>query len=213
MAPRISLALAIHNHQPVGNFGWVMAEVYDQAYLPMVEALERHGRRPAVAALLGTVARVAARGTARVHRAAGRPRRARPGRDPRRRLLRAGPGVAAGARSDRPGCAGWPTRLEALFGRRPSGAWLAERVWEPDLPTSLVGGRLRLDDPRRRPLPRRGDPRGGPVGPVHARTTRASCYGSSGPSRASATGSRSATSRRSSTICGTTPPRTASGSG
>ncbi len=30
--------------------------------------------------------------------------------------------------------------LEALFGRRPSGAWLAERVWEPDLPTSLAAG-------------------------------------------------------------------------
>ena len=42
MAPRISLALAIHNHQPVGNFGWVFAEVYDRAYLPMLEALERH---------------------------------------------------------------------------------------------------------------------------------------------------------------------------
>ena len=28
--------------------------------------------------------------------------------------------------------------LESLFGRRPAGAWLAERVWEPDLPTSLV---------------------------------------------------------------------------
>src|SRR5262245_23666808 len=28
--------------------------------------------------------------------------------------------------------------LERLFGTRPSGAWLAERVWEPDLPTSLV---------------------------------------------------------------------------
>ena len=42
MAPRISLALAIHNHQPVGNFGWVIAEVYGQAYLPMLEALERH---------------------------------------------------------------------------------------------------------------------------------------------------------------------------
>ena len=28
--------------------------------------------------------------------------------------------------------------LERLFGRRPRGAWLAERVWEPDLPTSLV---------------------------------------------------------------------------
>ena len=42
MNARISLALAIHNHQPVGNFGWVLAEVFDQAYLPMVEALERH---------------------------------------------------------------------------------------------------------------------------------------------------------------------------
>ena len=28
--------------------------------------------------------------------------------------------------------------LERLFGGRPRGAWLAERVWEPDLPTSLV---------------------------------------------------------------------------
>ncbi len=30
--------------------------------------------------------------------------------------------------------------LEMLFGRRPRGAWLAERVWEPDLPASLVDG-------------------------------------------------------------------------
>ena len=28
--------------------------------------------------------------------------------------------------------------LESMFGRRPRGAWLAERVWEPDMPTSLV---------------------------------------------------------------------------
>jgi alpha-amylase/alpha-mannosidase (GH57 family) len=42
VAPRISLALALHNHQPVGNFGWVFADVYEQAYRPMLEALERH---------------------------------------------------------------------------------------------------------------------------------------------------------------------------
>ena len=42
MAPRISLALALHNHQPVGNFGWVFGDVYDQAYRPMLDALERH---------------------------------------------------------------------------------------------------------------------------------------------------------------------------
>jgi alpha-amylase len=38
---------------------------------------------------------------------------------------------------------------EAAFGRRPTGAWLAERVWEPDLPTSLVAAGYRwtvLDD-------------------------------------------------------------------
>src|SRR4051812_1575512 len=39
---RISLALTLHNHQPVGNFGWVIAETYDRAYLPMLDALERH---------------------------------------------------------------------------------------------------------------------------------------------------------------------------
>ena len=42
MAPRISLALALHNHQPVGNFGWVFGDVYDQAYKPMLDALDRH---------------------------------------------------------------------------------------------------------------------------------------------------------------------------
>ena len=28
--------------------------------------------------------------------------------------------------------------LERITGRRPQGAWLAERVWEPDLPTALA---------------------------------------------------------------------------
>ena len=42
MTRRISLALAFHNHQPVGNFGWVLSEAYEVAYEPMVAALERH---------------------------------------------------------------------------------------------------------------------------------------------------------------------------
>ena len=56
--------------------------------------------------------------------------------------------------------------VEEVFGARPSGAWLAERVWEPDLPTSLVAGGCGLDDPRRRPLPGGGHPGGRSVGPV-----------------------------------------------
>ena len=27
-ARRISLALTLHNHQPIGNFGWVFADVF-----------------------------------------------------------------------------------------------------------------------------------------------------------------------------------------
>jgi alpha-amylase len=137
MAPRISLALAIHNHQPVGNFGWVIAEVYGQAYLPMLEALERHPtvrvalhysgpllewlrvERPEfIARLAGLVARDQVE------------------------ILGGGyfePILVSLPERDRVGqlrrMAG---ELEVLFGRRPSGAWLAERVWEPDLPTSLA---------------------------------------------------------------------------
>jgi hypothetical protein len=39
---KIHLGLAIHNHQPLGNFHWVFEQAYKQAYLPMIEALERH---------------------------------------------------------------------------------------------------------------------------------------------------------------------------
>ena len=139
MTDRISLALAIHNHQPVGNFGWVLAEVYDQAYLPMLEALERH---PGVTvslhysgALLDWL------------------RAERPDFIVRlRTLLERGQVELMGGGYYEPVLASLPDRdrigqlvrmgdeLESLFGRRPSGAWLAERVWEPDLPASLAEG-------------------------------------------------------------------------
>ena len=168
MAPRISLALALHNHQPVGNFGWVFAEVFEQAYQPMVEALERH---PGVRLSLHYT------GPLLEWLRAERPEFI----DRLRALVDRGQVEILGGGYYEPVLASLPERdrigqlrrmgdeLEALFGRRPRGAWLAERVWEPDLPTSLVAGRLRLDDPRRRPLPGGGDPRGGPVGPVHDR--------------------------------------------
>src|SRR2546422_9666952 len=42
--PSIFFGLLIHNHQPVGNFPWVFQQVYEEAHLRMVEALERHPR-------------------------------------------------------------------------------------------------------------------------------------------------------------------------
>ena len=210
VAPRISLALALHNHQPVGNFGWVFADVYETAYLPMVEALERH---PGVRCSLhytGPAARLARGGAAGLHRAAARPRRARPGGDAGRRLLRAGPRVAPGARPRRPARADGRER-RAHFGRRPRGAWLAERVWEPDLPTSLArpatAGRSSTTHTSGRPRsPRRAS------GAPYSTDDQGSRLTSSAPSRACATASRSARSRTSSTTCATTRPRRATGS-
>ena len=139
MPARISLALTIHNHQPVGNFGWVFAEVYGQAYLPMLEALKRHP-------------------TVRLSLHYSGPllewlRAERPEFIDRLATLVAGDQIEIlGGGYYEPVLASLPERdrigqlrrmgdeLETLFGRRPTGAWLAERVWEPDLPTSLVAG-------------------------------------------------------------------------
>ena len=139
MAQRISLALAIHNHQPVGNFGWVFAEVYDRAYLPMLEALERHpgvrlslhytgpllewlaAERPEFLARLGAL--VARNQVELLGGGLYEPILASlPEHDRIDQLTRMG------------------DTLERITGRRPKGAWLAERVWEPDLPSALVRG-------------------------------------------------------------------------
>ena len=137
MAPRIALALAIHNHQPVGNFGWVFAEVYEQAYRPLLEALDRH---PTVRLALHYTGPLLEWLIAE-----------RPGFIARlRALVERGQVELMGGGLYEPVLASLPERdrvaqlvrmgdaLEALTGRRPRGAWLAERVWEPDLPTSLA---------------------------------------------------------------------------
>jgi 4-alpha-glucanotransferase len=145
---RISLALTLHNHQPIGNFGWVFGEVFEQAYKPMVEALARHpsirlglhysgpllewlqAERPAFISAL----------------------RALVDRD-QVEILGGGlyePVLASLPERDRLGqLTRMAAAVEASFGRRPTGAWLAERVWEPDLPTSLAAagyGWTILDD-------------------------------------------------------------------
>jgi hypothetical protein len=137
VAPRISLALAIHNHQPVGNFGWVFAEVYHQAYLPMLEALERHpGVRLSLHYTGPLLEWIAAERPQFLERLAS--------------LATLGQVELLGGGLYEPILASLPehdrvdqlTRMaatvEGIAGRRPRGAWLAERVWEPDLPTSLV---------------------------------------------------------------------------
>ena len=148
MAPRISLALSLHNHQPIGNFGWVFAEVFDQAYEPMVAALERHPTihlglhysGPLLEWLRAERPEFVARVRALVDRG-------------QVEILGGGlyePVLASLPERDRVGqLRQMADAVEAAFGARPGGAWLAERVWEPDLPTALVDAGYRwttLDD-------------------------------------------------------------------
>ena len=42
MSPAVRLVFVIHDHQPVGNFDGVFEAAWQDAYLPMVELLERH---------------------------------------------------------------------------------------------------------------------------------------------------------------------------
>ncbi|MFL5778393.1 MAG: alpha-amylase/4-alpha-glucanotransferase domain-containing protein [Chloroflexota bacterium] len=139
MAPGISLALAIHNHQPVGNFGWVIEDVYEHAYEPLLGALERH---PTVSMalhysgpLLDWLRAEQPRFLARLSA-----------------LARRGQVELLGGAYDEPILVAIPVQdrvgqlrqmsdaVEALGGTRPAGAWLAERVWEPSLPVDLTDG-------------------------------------------------------------------------
>jgi 4-alpha-glucanotransferase len=148
MAPRISLALALHDHQPVGNFGWVVAEVYEKAYEPMLRALERHpGVRVALHVTGPLLDWIGAERPAFLDRL-------------RALVARRQVEVMGGGWAE-PVLVALPDRdrlgqlrrmadeVERLVGVRPAGAWLAERVWEPDLPVSIAGAGYRwtiLDD-------------------------------------------------------------------
>ena len=137
MADRVRFALVFHQHQPPGNFPSVFKDVTERAYAPLVAALYRHptiratlhfsgplldwleGNRPDVIGDLNDLQR---RGQIELLSGgyyepilAGVPRR----------------DAVAQIRS-------LSDRLSGLFGRRPLGAWLAERVWEPQVPSILA---------------------------------------------------------------------------
>ena len=96
--------------------------------------------RPRLAPLHGATARVARGRATGLHR---------PPPGPRRTPTRSRSSAAASTSPSSPrcrsatasaSCAGWATSSSGYSVGRPQGAWLAERVWEPDLPTSLVAG-------------------------------------------------------------------------
>lgn len=132
MTSGVIFSLALHNHQPVGNFPEVLERAYQQSYLPMVEAVERHEPiqiglhysgplfdwfEEAHPEFFPRLRRLVTRGQVE--------------------LLTGGyyePILAIIPDRDKQGQIQKMTRyLQRQFGASPRGLWLAERVWEPHL--------------------------------------------------------------------------------
>ncbi len=138
----------VHAHQPVGNFGSVFEEAVEKCYTPFLDVLQAHPRVPAVLHLSGSLIEwleanradflerlQALSKTQEIEFLGGAYYEPIYGLIPPRDLL----GQIA-RMSD---------KVEALFGSRPEGAWLTERVWDPGLTEVLSKAGVRytvLDD-------------------------------------------------------------------
>jgi len=141
MPQNFHLALLIHAHQPCGNFEHVLEKAYETSYLPFVEQLEKH---PGVH--LGLHYSGPLLTWFEEHRPEYFVRL--------KNLVQAGQVELVGGGFYEPILVSIPqedqheqiTRLasylEKHFGRLPSGAWLAERVWEPQLPSVLAAANV-----------------------------------------------------------------------
>ena len=133
---KFQLVLLIHAHQPVGNFDDVLERAYQQSYLPFVEVLARHPSIRIGLHYSGSLLEWIERAHPEYF-------------EQLRALVKRGQVEIAGGGFYEPILAVIPpedrleqiTRLadyvEKHLGARPRGAWLAERVWEPQLPSSL----------------------------------------------------------------------------
>jgi len=148
MAKTITLALGIHNHQPVGNFDFVFEDAYRQSYRPFLEVLERHPEvRLALhytGPLLQWLHKHHPETIQQIRRMVSRKQVEMltgglyepifsiiPDRDKHRQIL------------------GLTRLVRRRTGYRPEGMWMAERVWEPHLPLALSAAGVRyviLDD-------------------------------------------------------------------
>ena len=134
---RFSVVLLIHAHQPVGNFDDVIERAYQSSYLPFVQLLSRH---PLVRVGLhysgGLLEWIEARHPEYfkdLNQLVEREQIEMAGGGFYEPILIAIPTEDAREQVER-----LADYLARHFGKRPRGAWLAERVWEPQLPSLLA---------------------------------------------------------------------------
>lgn len=134
---RFNLVLIIHAHQPVGNFDSVMEHAYQKSYLPFIEALQRH---PCLrlglhysGGLLEWIERAHPEYFENLNVMVKRGQVELLGGGYYEPILVVIPKKDAQEQIDK-----LAAYLARHFGKRSRGAWLAERVWEPQLPSVLA---------------------------------------------------------------------------
>ena len=134
---RFNVVLLIHAHQPVGNFDDVIERAYQSSYLPFVQLLAKH---PLIRAGLhysgGLLEWIEAKHPeyfVGLNKLVERGQIEMIGGGFYEPILIAIPAEDAREQINR-----LATYLARHFGSRPRGAWLAERVWEPQLPSLLA---------------------------------------------------------------------------
>ena len=144
---KIDLLMAVHSHQPDGNFEWVFAEAYEKSYLPFLGMLYQHpnikaslhysgcllewiiGKHPEFIKMLKEMV-----GRGQVEMLSGGYYEPILSLIPERDIL----GQIKLMNE----------KIEKLTGYRPSGVWLTERVWEPTLikPLAKAGIKFTIVD-------------------------------------------------------------------
>ena len=133
---RINFIFGIHNHQPIGNFDFVYEETYNKSYLPFLEVLEKF---PSIkmaihfsGILLDWVIENRPELIRKIKTMVDRGQL---------EILTGGyyePILSVIPEKDRIGqIRKLTSKIKEIFGYNSEGLWLAERIWEPSLPTSL----------------------------------------------------------------------------
>ncbi|OGR89290.1 MAG: hypothetical protein A2992_02665 [Elusimicrobia bacterium RIFCSPLOWO2_01_FULL_59_12] len=138
---KVHFLFGVHNHQPIGNFDFVFEKAYTQAYLPFLEAMERHPRLRWNLHATGILWE-----WLEAHHPDYIDRVARQVDEERVEILTGGyyePILSALPDRDKAGQIQKLTHyIQKRFNTTPRGLWLAERVWEPHLAKVLHDNRV-----------------------------------------------------------------------
>jgi alpha-amylase len=145
---KLHLALVVHAHQPVGNFDHVLEFSYNRCYRPFLDVVEKHpGARLGLhytGPLLTWIERHHPEYFERLKELVKTDRIELLGGGFYEPIL-----ISIPAADQQAQLAYLADYVEKHFGKRPWGAWLAERVWEPQLASVLAEAGVKytvLDD-------------------------------------------------------------------